>query len=114
MNIIIKATGFELTPPIQEAAEKKLSSIAKFIPPGTEPVELRLEIGLTSKHHAKGDIFRAEANLLIHNDLLRVESCKEDLMMAITDAKDELQEQIRKYKGKQADAGRDLKKTLRG
>lgn len=114
MKIIIKATGFELTPSIQEGVENKLSSLSKFIPPNTEPVELRVEVGMTGKHHVKGDIFRAELNLLIHSDLLRVESCKEDLMMAIVDAKDELQEQIRKYKGKQADAGRELKKTLRG
>lgn len=112
MNIIIKATNFTLTPAIEEEISEKLGSIEKYIPANTEPLELRVEVALTTKHHQKGDIFRAEANLRIHDDIIRVESDKEELIMAITDVKDELQESIKRYKGKQDDAARGAKEEM--
>ena len=113
MKIIIKATGFDLTPAIVSQVEKKFNPVAKFLPANTKPLELRVEVGLTTKHHAKGDIFRAEANLRVHEDVLRSEATREDLISAITEAREELEMIVKKYKGKKADSLREIKKVLR-
>ena len=98
MKILIKATNFDLTPNIESQINEKLGSIAKFIPEGTEPLEMRVEVGLTS--HGSGDSFRAEANLRIHSDILRSEATGKDVFMAINEVKDQLQRIVKRYKGK--------------
>lgn len=113
MNIIIKSTNFDLTPSIREQVEEKLGAVKKFIPDNTEPVELRVEVGLTSKHHTKGEIYRAEANLRIHDDILRSESTKEDLLSAIIEARQEMERLITRYKKKKTDVSRKDQRTIK-
>ena len=62
-------------------------------------VECRVEVGKTTNHHNKGDIFRAEANIRLPGKVLRASATEENLTMAITKVKDELQRQLNKYKG---------------
>lgn len=100
MKILIKATNFDLTPSIESQIHEKLGSIEKFIPEGTEPLEMRVEVGLTSTKHTSGDIFRAEANLRIHSDILRSEAVGKDIFMAINEVKDQLQRIVKRYKSK--------------
>lgn len=119
MKIIIKATNFTLTPSVQGAVEEKLGSIAKFIPKETLPLELRVEVALISHKHTSGDIFRTEANLRIHSNVLRTEAQGKDIFEAINQAKDNLQRLVEKYKGRHPDkalkisqASGDLKKLF--
>lgn len=78
--------------------EKKIGSLEKFLKK-IDPlaVEARVEIGKPSKHHRKGQVWYAEANLKIPGRLLRATSTGKDLRTAINQVKDELQEQIKKY-----------------
>ncbi len=67
---------------------------------GKPRVEVWVEIGRTTRHHQKGDIFRAEAQMRFPGKSIRAESERDDLKLAITEVKDELQRELKKYKGK--------------
>ncbi|MFA5188960.1 MAG: ribosome-associated translation inhibitor RaiA [Patescibacteria group bacterium] len=98
MQIDIKGTNMELTQAIKAYIDEKIGGLEKFF---DQILEARVEVGLTTKHHQKGNIFRAEVNLEVpRKHILRAEAEKEDLYMAINQVKDELQAQIKKYKEK--------------
>ena len=97
--------------------EDKIGGLEKFFPPeaprpplagdpplegkySKDPIEVRVEIGKPSKHHRSGKVFYAEANLKMGGKLLRATCQHEDLRNAIVEVKDELQRQIKKFKGK--------------
>ncbi len=89
----IKGTNIELTQAIKDYAEQKLASLEKL----TErysPCDAAIDVGLTSKHHNKGDIFYAEFNLTIPGGQLRAKVVRDDLYAAIDEAKDDLKRQL--------------------
>jgi putative sigma-54 modulation protein len=98
MQIDIKGTNMELTQAIKDYVNDKIGGLEKFF---DQILEARVEVGLTTKHHQKGNIFRAEANLEVpQKHIIRAEAEKEDLYMAINEVKEELQIQLKKYKEK--------------
>jgi putative sigma-54 modulation protein len=98
MQIDIKGTNLELTQAIKDYVNEKIGSLEKFF---DQILEAKVEVGLTTKHHQKGKIFRAEANLEVpQKHIIRAEAEREDLYMAINEVKDELQIQLKKYKEK--------------
>jgi len=99
MKINIKGTNMELTEAIKDYVEEKIGSLDKFY---DNILEARVDVGKTTNHHQKGDVFRAEVNLEVpQKGVLRAEATREDLYMAINQVKDELQRQIKKFKEKQ-------------
>lgn len=100
MNINIKADGFELTPSIRDKVMKKLMTIGKLLSEFDDKgeIELDFEVSRTTRHHRKGDVFYAEANLSLPKKLIRAESTKEELGAAIDEVKERLSETIKKYK----------------
>ena len=107
MKIILQATHFKLDDAISDYIYDKIGGLETVLGSVDGPeVEARVEVGITSKHHRKGDIYRAEVNLKVSGKLLRAESINWDLRLAITEVKDELQRQIRKYKEKNRDNSR--------
>ncbi len=102
MKIIIKGKNLELTPEIKNYINQKIGSLERFKENLDGSTVARVEIGITTFHHQKGNIFRAEVNLSIPGGLkvLRAETEKEDLFLAINEVRDELQRKIKKYKGK--------------
>lgn len=102
MKIIIKTTNIELVSSIKQYIDEKVGSIDKFLGDMDRgAVEARVEVGKSTKGQQKGDIFRAEVNLNLPGKLLRSVAHEEDLRTAIDKVKDELQREIKKYKGKQ-------------
>ena len=98
MQIDIKGTNLELTEAIKDYVNEKIGGLEKFF---DQILEARVDVGLTTKHHQKGNIFRAEVNLEVpQKHIIRAEAEREDLYMAINEVKDELQRQIKKYKEK--------------
>lgn len=63
-------------------------------------VEAWVEVGKESRHHKKGDIFRAECQMRFPGKSLRSTAQREDLKLAITEVKDELQRQLKQSKEK--------------
>mgnify|MGYP001560464066 CR=1 FL=1 len=102
MRISIKATGFDLTPALTDYVHNKLGPLSRFVKRLEEETEfeMRCEIGKTTRHHHKGNIFRAEANLLLPGKMVRAAQSDEDIRIAITNLKDTLRLEIRRYKDK--------------
>lgn len=101
MKIIIKGTNLELNQAITDYIEKKISGLQSYFKGiDTTIINVRVEIEKTTDHHRKGNIFRAEVNFEMPGKLLRAESSKEDIFMAITNVKDKLRKEISIYKTK--------------
>src|SRR3989344_2028967 len=113
MKITISTKNISLDGALETFVQEKIGGLDKFIGPsassGQAPVEARVEIGLPSKHHRSGRIFYAEVNLKMGGKLLRATCQHEDLRNAIVDVKNELQQQIKKFKSKTTDISRKTK-----
>ncbi len=90
-NLLTK--NMEMTAAIQAYVEEKLMSLEKLCEKYS-PCDVIAEVGKTSEHHQKGEIYRAEFNMTIPGAVLRAESTKDDLYAAIDDAKDQLKRQL--------------------
>ena len=93
MKIDLKTTNFEITPSIKTYLQEKLNSLDKFLP-SDESIFADVELAKTTKHHQKGDIFKAEVNLTVPGRLIRAAAEEWDLRAAIDIVKDELQRNI--------------------
>ena len=99
MNIRIKATKIKLTPQISEYIQKKMDMLEKYL--GKTPVQnCDFEIGLTVGGQNSGKIYKAEANLALPGELIRIEKSEKELIKAIDKVKDHLSRSIKKYKEK--------------
>ena len=100
MKIDIKATNLDLTEVLKEYVEEKIGALAKFLkrwdPEGV--VEAWVEIGRTTKHHHKGNVFRAEADLRVPGKVLRAEDEDFDIRVAVDRVRDKLKREVKKYK----------------
>jgi ribosomal subunit interface protein len=99
MNIIIKK-NINLTPALEDYLQKKFTTLEKLITDinKTNPAELTIEVGRTTNHHRKGDVYRAAAKLHLARITLRADEEAENIRIAIDAAKDTLREEIEKYK----------------
>ena len=115
MKIIIEATQIELTPALTAYIKEKFQPVGKLLRSferGSES-QLAIEVGKTTRHHRKGPVFRAEANLRLGGRLLRAEAEKEDVRAAIDVMKDELKLQTVHFKEKCAAKSRRGNRTAR-
>lgn len=102
MNFLVKVTNLELTPAISLYIEKVFNSLEKLIVSlGEANVETRIEVGRSSYHHKKGDIFFAEVNLVCGKKLIRNRVENSNLYAAIDEVKDNLRRELTKFKGRQ-------------
>ncbi len=107
MIITISTKNISLDEPLRIFIEDKIGGLDHLI--GNSNGQAKVEIGMPSKHHRSGMIFSAEVNLSLGGKLLRATCTHEDLHDAITDVKDELQVQIKKFKEKRTDLARQAK-----
>src|SRR3989338_9987393 len=100
MQLNIKATGFELTPALKQLIEKKFNSLEKFLAKWETNRELllRVEIAKNTKHHNKGMVWYAEANLDLPQKVLRIEEVNEEMQAAIDKLKDRLKNELLRLK----------------
>lgn len=99
MQVDIKATKIELTPEIKDYAQKKADMLDKYL--GDFPaIHAHFEVEQTTTHHVKGEIYRAELNLQVPGELLRVEKTGTEIFEAIDKVKDHMEIVIKKYKEK--------------
>lgn len=90
MNIKIQGTRIELTPDIKSYIEKKIESVDKLVDSRDEPVIYEVEVGKTTEHHEKGDVYKAEVHLRKKGGNLYATAHAEDVMAAIDKIKDEI------------------------
>ncbi len=104
MRIVsLKGTGLELTDAIKTYVDEKVESLLKLCESFDPADELRIEVGKTTKHHAKGPYFFAEMQLHVPGQDLRAVEEAEDLHEAIDLAKDHLKRQLKEYKDRLVD-----------
>lgn len=82
MNTHIKTTAITLTPTIDDHIKKHVAKIEDIFD-GDESVKCDIEIGRTTAHHNKGDIFRAEIHIVGHKQNIYVKAEKHDLVVAL-------------------------------
>ncbi len=104
MKINIKATNIELTEAIKKYLNKKIQSLSKYLKDYEKDMDLvfDIEVGKATRHHHKGDVFRAEINLKIGKKFLRAEEKSQNLYTAIDLVKDKIHPQILKLKEKKS------------
>lgn len=95
MDIKIKATKMELTPSIEEAINDKIGGLAKYF---DNIIGCEVEVGRTTNHHYKGDVFLAEVNLEVPKKIIRASAETDDLIKSINEVKDKMRNEIIKYK----------------
>ncbi len=98
MKVTIKTTNLKLTPEVKKAIEEKIATLDKFIPHIDTSVEAFVEVALETRHHKKGKIYYAEANIKVPGKIIRSEARGEDIYRAINEVKDELQRLLKEYK----------------
>jgi ribosomal subunit interface protein len=100
MNIKIKATNIELTSYLLKLVDQKINKIEKLFADMPD-IMVEVELERTTRHHQKGDLFRAEVQVEVPGGkMLRAVSKKEDFRSALVDVREELEIQIKKYKDK--------------
>ena len=105
MQVKIKATKIELTAEIKELIQLKMDMIEKYL--GSVSVsncDFEIEKSLSKQNHGK--IYRAEVNLSVPGEVLRIEKTEVDINKSIEKVKDHLQISIKKYKEKRQDKKR--------
>ena len=111
MKIIIKTKNIELTKGLQDLIEEKIGGLKKFIitleekpAVGKTLVEALVEVEKETEHHKKGKIFKAVAKITLKGKNLISQARSENINSAIVKLKDQLQQEIKKYKLKKMDA----------
>jgi len=110
----IKATGIPLTDAIRVYAEEKLGSVEKFVDAKAGPVSMDVELERTTKHHQKGDVYRAELNLRVRGELLRAEIVDSNLYTAIDKLREEIIREIKSKKGRRESLLRRGSRFIKG
>ena len=100
MKIIIQGRNIILTSAIKTYIETKLGTLGKFVKrwDGGGAAILRVEVSRATRHHKKGDVFYAEANLDIPGTLLRAEAYDADARLAVNVIRKTLELEIKKRK----------------
>ena len=114
MKINIKTTNIDLTDAIKNYIDKKIGGLKRFLKsydPNT--IEIYVEVGKPSKHHRSGNIFYAEADIIIAGMHLRSNAKTQDIYASIDEVKAELQREIKKVKEKQITKQRRRARSLK-
>jgi putative sigma-54 modulation protein len=95
MEINIKATKAQLVPGARATIEEKIESLNKYC---HCIIRADVELGITTFHHQKGDIYRAEVNLEVPGKVLRAEAETDDIVKSINLVRDKLKKELVRYK----------------
>lgn len=104
MRHTIKAKNLDITPSVETYVEKKVLAslqkrLAKFS--GEGAVIIDIELSRDTRHHKKGEVFRAEVNITIPpKHMLHSEAIADDIRSAIDLLEDAANRSLDIYKGK--------------
>ena len=105
MKIKIKASKIDLTPNIKDYIQEKMDMLDKYLG-SVKVTNCDVEIAREQMGQHSGKVFRAELNLSLPGELLRVEKTEKDIYKAIDKVKDHMTRSIRRYKQKLQDKRR--------
>ena len=96
----IKGTNMVLTDAIKSRVSSQAVALEKLTKDFEPVAELRVEVGKSTKHHAKGPFFFAEFQLHVPGTELRSSVQEENLYHAISQSRDQIRRQLKVYKDK--------------
>ncbi len=99
MKIIIKAKKITLTAEQKQYIQKKMEMLKKYLG-SIKPLKCEVEVGPIIGRLSRAKIYRAEVNLSLPGELLRVEKTEKDIFKAVDKVKDHLTRSIKRYKEK--------------
>ena len=118
MTIHIQTKNMDLSMPIKEYIDRRMSSLSKFGHVINLGVPIQVSIGKSTNHHKSGNIYRAEIIVSVSGKNIVAESEMEDLYASIDKAQEELIREITSLKTKRHTLWRrgaqKIKKMLRG
>ncbi len=100
MNLTIKTKNLEIDHSLDNLIKKRMTAVSKMINAFQESAELFVEVERATKHHKKGDIFRAEAIVSLPGRKLVARAHGGNLGKIIGSVRDEMRRELRKYKTK--------------
>lgn len=101
MLVSLKGTNIQVMESTTEYVDRKLvRTVERFMSGEGAAASLKIEVGRTTRHHRKGKVFRAEANLSFGKKVLYAEAFGETLNEAIDLLEEELEREIKRFKGK--------------
>lgn len=105
MQTSIKATQFKLTPANNEYIQEKLVRTVERLTTFTDTKGVRaaIEVEKTTRHHQKGQVWRAEAMVSIAGKILRCEEFGQSFQEAVDILEPRLAQEIKRWKGKTQD-----------
>ncbi|MBI2053784.1 MAG: ribosome-associated translation inhibitor RaiA [Candidatus Staskawiczbacteria bacterium] len=112
MRIIITAKNLELTGEFEAFINEKIGGLEKFLSfieennnfkKGKNFLEFFVELEKETKHHKKGPIFQVKTKINLPGKTLVASSKNDDLSKALIEVKDEMQQELKKYKAKKSE-----------
>lgn len=100
MTINLTQKGLELTPAIRQYVEEKMESLKKYL---GDVDFIDVEVGMSTHHHQKGEVFFCKINVTCTGELLHIEEERADLYAAIDGVRDSLKETVLQHKDRLKD-----------
>ncbi|MEK7576486.1 MAG: HPF/RaiA family ribosome-associated protein [Patescibacteria group bacterium] len=117
MRTIYKTKNTTLNAAMREYLGSKVVGVVEKLIGDDEAAMLEIEFALVTRHHRKGDVWRAEANLILGKKMIRAEETGDDPHAVIDALGDELSREIKSFKDKSKTknirGGRTIKKILK-
>lgn len=114
----IKATNLELSPELRNYVERRFTSLSGLIDFNDPTLKVQIEVGRTTRHHDKGDVYRAEFNIRIRRGSFRSVAEGATIQSAIDDAREALETNLERAKKRSVSfvrrSGRAMKDLVRG
>jgi putative sigma-54 modulation protein len=101
MKFIIKSKDIKISEELNSYIEKRIGKLEKFLEDiNSELIEATVEFEKIIGRQKKGEIFEGHINLQFPSKFFRTEVQGDNFFSMIDDAKEELEDEIRKYKTK--------------
>lgn len=97
MNVLIRAKNIELDADTKDYVNEKMNALEKYF---NNIIDIKVDIGLDSTHHQKGEIFFCEADVRVPGDIIIVHKQAKTLFKAIDKTKDHLRVTLHRLKEK--------------
>ncbi len=108
--------GLAKTEAIESYLDKRIKILDKLVK--DKGAYATVELSKTTAHHRTGDVFRAEVNLQANGKEFYASVEKDDLYAAIDEMKDDIEAEIKKFKGRSETVfrrgARKMKDILKG
>ena len=100
MKTTIKYTNLDPTPSLETFIDKKLAPFEKLLKHVDldQQAELHLELARTTRHHHKGLVFKASAQLRVPKKVFRAEQVAADIRTAFDLLKNTLRTAVERHK----------------